>query len=148
VLFRSDVFYHPGELRVIAYKNHNRWAHDSVRTTGAAAKLTLRPDRATILANGQDLSFVTLSITDQAGRLVPGSHNRVSFSLNGPGEIVAVDNGDATSFEPFQANQHAAFNGLCLVVVRATTYPGSIILKATSANLESTEVRLQAKPTL
>jgi len=144
----DDVIYHPGELRVIAYKNHNRWAHDSVRTTGAAAKLTLRPDRATILANGQDLSFVTLSITDQAGRLVPGSHNRVSFSLNGPGEIVAVDNGDATSFEPFQANQHSAFNGLCLVVVRATTDPGSILLKATSANLESTEVKLQAKPAL
>jgi beta-galactosidase len=143
----DDVIYHPGELKVIAYKRHNRWAHDIVRTTGAASRVMLQPDRATILANGNDLSFVTATIADVGGRQVPGSKNLVSFELSGPGEIIAVDNGDATSFEPFQAKQHRAFNGLCLVVIRSTGEPGSILLKATSDGLQSAQVKLQAKPT-
>jgi beta-galactosidase len=142
----DDVIYHPGELKVIAYKNHNRWAHDTVQTTGPVAKLKLQPDRATIVANGQDLSFVTVAITDQGGRLVPQANNHLSFSVNGPGQIVAVDNGDATSFEPFQASQHSAFNGLCLVIIRSTADPGSILLKASSPNLQSAQVKLQSKP--
>jgi hypothetical protein len=45
--------------------------------------------------------------------------NRVKFELDGPGEIVATDNGDATSFEPFQSSERNAFNGLAIVIVRA-----------------------------
>jgi beta-galactosidase len=138
----NDVIYRPGELKVIAYKNHNRWAHDVVSTTGPAAKLTLQADRSTLLANGQDLSFVTVTIVDKAGRLVPRSSNKVRFSLTGPGEIVAVDNGDATSFESFQASERNAFNGLCLVVVRTTDQPGAVTLTATSQNLQSAQCKL------
>ena len=141
----DDVIYEPGELKVIAFRNHNRWADDTVRTTGPASKLLLQPDRATIHADGQDLSFVTVTISDSAGRLVPRSKNHVAFSLAGPGEIVAVDNGDATSFEPFQAKERNAFNGLCLVVVRSIDKPGSISLTASSPGLATAETTIKAK---
>ena len=65
--------------------------------------------------------------------------------FSGPGEIVAVDNGDATSHEPFQARQHKAFNGLALVIVR--TLPGkagTITVRATSDGLQPAEVRLRS----
>jgi beta-galactosidase len=141
----DDVAYQPGELKVIAYKQGKRWAEEIVQTTGPAARLNLQADRSAIQADGQDLSFVTVTIADQAGRLVPRSRNRVAFELTGPGEIVAVDNGDATSFEPFQAKERAAYNGLCLVIVRSTGQSGTMILKARSPGLESAEVKLQAK---
>jgi beta-galactosidase len=141
----DDVAYQPGELKVIAYKQGKRWAEEIVRTTGPAARLKLQPDRSAIQADGQDLSFVTVTIADQAGRLVPRSRNRVAFELTGPGEIIAVDNGDATSFEPFQAKERTACNGLCLVIVRSTGQPGTMILKARSPGLQSAEVKLQAK---
>ena len=141
----DDVAYQPGELKVVAYKQGKRWASDSVETTGPAAKLKLQPDRSAIQADGQDLSFVTVTIADQAGRLVPRARNRVAFELTGPGEIVAVDNGDATSFEPFQAQERAAYNGLCLVIIRSTNEPGTMTLKARSPGLPSAEVKLEAK---
>ena len=141
----DDVVYRPGELKVIAYKNHRRWAHDAVSTTGAATKLLLKPDRTTIRADGQDLCFVTVTIADQTERLVPRSKNHVSFSITGPAEIVATDNGNATSFESFQAKEHDAYNGRCLVVLRATELSGPIVLKATSPNLQSAQIKLQAK---
>ena len=45
------------------------------------------------------------------------------FSIDGPGEIVITDNGDATSHEPFQQNERAAFNGMALAIVRASKLP-------------------------
>jgi len=78
----------------------------------------LQADRNTIKADGQDLSFVTVTIVDKDGLPVPRSRNRIHFDLNGPGEIVATDNGDATSFESFQSHEHNAFNGLCLAIIR------------------------------
>ena len=109
----DDVKYEPGELHVVAYKNGKKWAEETVKTTGDAAKVTLKPDRATIHADGEDLSFVTVTIADKSGLMVPRSKNLVKFQIEGPGEIAAVDNGDATSFEPFQASERKAFNGLC-----------------------------------
>ena len=72
--------------------------------------------------------------------------NRVSFTLTGPGEIVATDNGDATSFESFQAKERAAYNGLVLVVVR--TKPGligAITLGASATGLAAAETVLTAQ---
>lgn len=88
-----------------------------------------------------------MTITDKDGLLVPRSKNRLVFEISGPGEIAAVDNGDATSFEPFQASEGNAYNGLCLVIVRAKGgEPGRITLKARSEGLESASINLDSVP--
>jgi Glycoside hydrolase family 2 C-terminal domain 5/F5/8 type C domain/Domain of unknown function (DUF4982) len=134
----NNVVYEPGELRVVAYKEGKPWAEDVMKTAGAAAKLLLNPDRSDIKADGQDLSFVTVTITDSLGVLVPRSKNVVEFEISGPGEIVAVDNGDATSFESFKGSQHSAYNGLALVVLRSKLgQTGNITLTAKSTGLQS-----------
>jgi beta-galactosidase len=118
-----------------------------MKTTGPAAKLKMQADRNKIKANGQDLSFVTVTIADKNGLLVPRSKNRVHFDINGPGEIVATDNGDATSFESFQSHERNAFNGLCLVIVRAKAgESGKIMLRATSEVLAGAEIPITAVP--
>ncbi len=142
----DDVKYEPGELKVVAYKAGKQWATDTMKTAGAATKLLAQADRTTLAADGRDLSFVTVTIADKDGLLVPGSKNKVRFSLTGPGEIVATDNGDATSLESFQSRERAAFSGLCLAIVR--TQPGqagAITLKAESDGLADAAVTLQTK---
>ncbi|HLP07128.1 MAG TPA: beta-galactosidase GalB [Opitutaceae bacterium] len=120
----DDVVYEPGTLEVVAYKKGERWATDTVKTASAPAALEATPDRAEIRADGRDLAFVTVRVTDAAGLTAPRADNALRFSIEGPGEIVATDNGDPTSFEPFQAPQRRAFSGLCLVIVRAK--PGKV----------------------
>lgn len=115
----DDVVYEPGVVEVVAYKNGKPWAKDLVRTAGEASKLEASADRSTIRADGFDLAFVTLRITDENGLLASRANDPLDFEIEGPGEIVAADNGDPTSFEPFQASQRRAFNGLCLAIVRA-----------------------------
>ncbi len=143
----NEVVYQPGELKVVAYKNGAKWAEDVRRTTGSATKLMLAADRTTLRADGQDLAFITTTIADKDGLLVPRSKNRVNFDLTGPGEIIATDNGDATSFESFQVRERAAYNGLALVIIR--TKPGEagpITLRAKSDGLTSAEVTLTSTP--
>ena len=142
----DNVVYQPGELSVVAYKNRTRWAHDTVRTTGPANKLSLEADRSTIVAEGQDLSFITVAVTDWAGHTIPQAKNQIAFEVAGPGEIIGLDNGDPTSFESFQGKQHNAFNGLCLVILRSTGQPGQIVLKASATGLKPAEVKIQTKP--
>ena len=72
----------------------------------------MQADRDKIRADGQDLSFVTVTVEDKDGLLVPALEEPHHFEISGPGEIVATDNGDATSFESFQAPERNAFNGL------------------------------------
>jgi len=133
----NDVVYQPGTLKVVAYKRGKVWATDEVRTAGDPAKLKLAPDRDKLSADGNDLAFITVTVTDKHGRVAPRADNRIHLDIEGPGEIVATDNGDPTSFESFQAHDRKAFNGLCLVIVRGISgQPGKIKLAATVAGLE------------
>jgi len=144
----DDAVYQPGELKAVAYKNGKKWATDVMQTTGPAAKLTLQADRTKIQADGKDLSFVTVTVADNKDRLVPRSMNQIKFSISGPGEIAATDNGDATSFESFLAPEHKAFNGLALVIVRAKAgQSGTIALKAEAEGLQSAEIKIRSDRT-
>jgi beta-galactosidase len=144
----DDVIYQPGELKAVAYKNGKKWADDTVKTTGPATQLILQPDRGEIRADGQDLSFVTVTVADNNGLQAPRAKNSIRFEIEGPGEIVATDNGDATSFEPFQAPDRNAFNGLALVIVRAKAgQPGTLKLKAQSEGLKTGAVAIKTKRT-
>src|SRR5262249_15893830 len=133
----DDVVYTPGTLKAIAYKAGKTWATDIVRTAGKPARLKLQPDRSEIQSDGRDLSFVTVTVTAHSGWPVPPAHHGIHFDIQGPGEVVATDNGDPTSFETFQSHDRNAFNGLCLAIIRGKPrQPGKILLTATADGLK------------
>ena len=137
----DSVVYQPGELKVITYKDGAKWAEDVMTTTGKPAKLSVSADRTSIRPDGDDLVYVTVRIEDKNALLVPRSSNLVNFSIEGPGKIVAVDNGDATSHDPFQASSRKAYNGMCLVIVKTEKgASGSITVRAASRGLKGNEV--------
>jgi len=139
----DDVVYQPGELKVVAYKNGQKWAEDAVKTTGKAYQLSMSADRPAVIADGKDLIFVTAKIEDKNNLTVPRTSNQLDFSIEGPGRIVATDNGDATSHEPFQSKAKKAYNGLCLVIVAADKgASGTIKLKGESKGLKGTSVTI------
>lgn len=142
----DDVVYQPGELKIVAYKNGKKWATKKVRTTKQASKLNMEVDRSEINADGSDLSFVTVKVCDKNNLVVPRTHNSVKYTITGPGEIIAVGNGDATNHESFQATERKVFNGLALVVVRSVKgQKGEIKLTAKAEGLKLSETRIQAK---
>ena len=142
----DDVVYQPGELKVVSYKNGKVWATDTVKTTGDAKKLELQPDRATIAGDGHDISYVTLKVTDKSGLTAPRAENLLHFSVSGPGEIVATDNGDATDLNAFPNHDRKAFNGLAMVIVKAKRgESGTITVTATSEGLGKATAKIKLK---
>ena len=133
----DKVVYTPGTLKVVTYKAGKRWATATMKTAGKPAQLKLQPDRSKINADGRDLSFVTVAVVDQGGWTAPRADDRIHFEVEGPGEIVATDNRDPTSFELFQSHDPKAFNGLCLVIIRSKSgQPGRIQLNASADGLK------------
>lgn len=142
----DDVVYQPGELKVVAYKNGRKWATDVVKTAGDAKRLELQPDRETIDGDGHDITFVQLRVLDKAGITVPRAKNPIHFSIIGPGEIIATDNGNATDLSSFQDTDRKAFNGLALAIVKAKRGQRSVItLTASSDGLTSAKTRIKVK---
>ena len=141
----DNVTYQPGELRVVTYKGGKQWATDSVRTTGAAAKLQLTADRSSIKVDGVDLSFITVEVQDSRGDRVPTADDAIEFSVSGPGEIVATDNGDPANMVSFPSKTRKAFGGLALVIVRATDASGPITVTANAGDLASEPVTLMVQ---
>ena len=143
----DNVKYAPGVVKVVAYKNGKQWATDEVATTGAASKLNLTVNRISITSDGSDLAYITAKIQDKNGLTVPRSKHMLKFSIEGPGEIVTTDNGDATSFVPFQSHEREAFNGMALVIVKAKKGAnGNFTVRAFGYNLESGKVIIQTIP--
>ena len=140
-----EVPYEPGTLKAVAYNNGKQVAVDEVKTAGEPAKIKLVADRSTLAADNDDLSFVTVRIEDKDGNLCPMADNEVKFTVAGAGKREAVDNGNAATTEPFQADQRKAFNGLALLIVRAQGAPGKIHVSATGAGLPTAAVELTTK---
>jgi len=140
-----DVPYVSGSIKVIGYKNGKPAAEQEIRTAGAPAGLTLTPDRPVIKGDGYDLSFITVRVVDANGVFCPLADNKIDFTVSGPGEIAAVDNGNAATTDPFQASWRRAFNGMALVIIRsAPGGSGDIELTATSAGLAPTQTQIRA----
>ena len=142
----DSVKYEPGELKVIAYKNGRKWAEDIIKTTGSPARLEASADRKEINADGKDLSFITVRIADKDRLTVPTADNQVEFSISGPGEIIATDNGYPADLIPFPSHRRKAFSGLILAIVRSEAgNRGTITISAKSAGLKTAVVKIRSK---
>jgi beta-galactosidase len=140
-----EVPYQPGSIEVVAYTNGERVAKKRINTAGEPAKIELIPDRVALHADGKDISFVTVRITDKDGNLCPSADNLVKFSVSDLGTIAAVGNGDPATMAAFQSNKRKAFNGLCMLMVKTTKKSGLITVQATSDTLQTASVSLRVE---
>ena len=142
----DSVIYEPGVLQAVVYKEGARWAEDKVETTGSPVSLVAEADRKDISSDNNDLSFITVRVTDSKGLTVTSAGNLIEFSVRGPGEIVGTDNGDPTDMTEFASHARKAFNGLVLVIVRPDRNGrGAVRIKARSAGLTDARVVIRIR---
>jgi beta-galactosidase len=143
--------YEPGELKITAYGKTPDPVFGSVESTsmflttrGDAARVRVAADRWNLTADGQDLAFVSVTVTDKTGNWRPDAAVPVEYRIEGPGEIIGVASADLESLESYQANPRRTYQGRALVVVRTTDEPGDITITASSPGLESTSFTMTA----
>jgi beta-galactosidase len=140
-----QVTFAPGTLRVVARDEHgNVVATDELQTAGAPAKIKLMSDTTQLAPGFDHVAEIRAVVTDTNGIEIPRANDLMTFTASGPGEIVAVDNGDNASHEPFQATQRRAYEGECVAFVRATANSGKITVTASAQGLAAGGVEIQA----
>ena len=138
-----------GTISAEAYDENNRLIPEgstegnaSVTTTGKAAKLKADADRKTITADGKDLSYIEVDVTDANGHIVPDAANRVTFDVKGAGKLVGVDNGSSPDHDSYQADNRKAFSGKVLAIVQSTKEAGEITVTAKADGMQSSTVKI------
>ena len=118
----------------------------SVETTGEEAKLDASADREEIAADGADLAYITVDITDKDGNIVPDADNNVKFTVEGDGKLVGVDNGKQDDHQSYQDNNRDAFSGSLVAIVQSTKTAGEFTVTASAEGLESAAVTVKTVP--
>ena len=145
-LMWNDVVYQPGELKVVAYNAEGQAvAEKSVYTAGKAAAIKLTPDRSTLKADGEDLCFINVSLTDKDGNPVPADSRLVKVKVSGAGSFKAIANGDPTCLEPFQEPQMHLFSGQLTVLVQSGKTPGDIIVEVSAKGVRKSTITIKAE---
>ncbi|WP_291125909.1 sugar-binding domain-containing protein [Flavobacterium sp. UBA6031] len=134
------ISYSEGLIKAVGVENDKEMESIVLQTAGDAAKMKLTADRKEILANGQDLSYITVEITDKDGIFQPNAANRLHFKIEGPGTIAGVANADMKDTDPYVSNTHKAWKGRALVVIRSNHQAGEIKLSVTSNGLEEKSI--------
>lgn len=137
------MYFEKGTIRAEGRNSGKTVAVHEMQTTGPAAALRLTADRTKLTPDWDDVSYVTVTVTDEKGVPCPWADNLVTFEIFGPGVIAAVDNGDPMSHEPFRGNHRQAYRGRCIAVIRATAPGGTIRVKASAEGLKSGAVTIE-----
>lgn len=133
-----------GALKAVARNQGKEVATEELRTAGKPDHLILSAERKSVGYSWDEVLYVTATVVDAQGVVVPAAKDLVKFEATGAGSIAAVDNGDIASHEPFQASQRSAYRGRCIAVLKANSPKGKIELTASAAGLTPASLSLEA----
>jgi beta-galactosidase len=138
--------YAPGYIEARGFRNGRRVLSERRETTGPAASLHLSPDRATINADGEDISILRVEARDARGRPVPTAGDKITFTVTGAGALIGVGNGDPNCLESDKGPTRSLYNGLAQIIVQAGKQAGGIVVTATADGVGAARLELTAKP--
>lgn len=153
----DNIAYAPGTLVAVAKKNGKVVDRHQIETTGEAVALKLVPDMETWHADGKDLMHVRIYAVDKKGRRVLNvkdakAFDKLTFTVKGDANIVAVDNGNIASDELHigktqleKSIQRNLFQGSALVILRAGDKPGKIELLVAGEKMKAKKLVLNTK---
>ena len=153
----DDIAYAPGTLVAVAKKNGKVVARHQIETTGETVALKLVPDAENWHADGKDLMHVRVYAVDKKGRRVLNvkdarAFDKLTFTVKGDANIVAVDNGNISSDELHigktqleKTIQRNLFQGSALVILRAGKQNGKVELMVSSDKMKARKLVLNTK---
>ncbi len=142
----DNVVYEPGELKVVVYdKNGKAAGEETAHTAGAPAVLQLTADKQTLAADGNDLSYITVALTDKNGTLCPDASDKIRVEVSGAGTFQGICNGDATSLESFVKPEMHLFHGMLVATVRSGHKPGTITVKVSTESGITQSINIAVK---
>ncbi|KAF2340356.1 sugar-binding domain-containing protein [Flavobacterium tistrianum] len=137
------VKFEPGTLKAVSRKNGKVVLEKEIHTAGQASKIDLKAEKTAIKNDTYDLVYVTVSMLDKDGNLVPNAMDLINFEVTGGGKLVGVDNGYQANLDSFKANSCKLFNGKCVVIIQSNGKSDNIKLKAMASGLQTSTIEVK-----
>lgn len=141
---KFDTEYHPGELTAIAIRDGIEVGSSTLRTRSDIIQLALTPDRTELTADGGDLAYLSVELSDETGTIATDVATAVSVEIEGPGILAGFGSAQPDSIEEFAAATRTTYDGRALAIIRPTG-PGTITVRAAAAGLPPQYVNLTAR---
>lgn len=135
-----EIGFEEGTLTVVAAGRDGNSYTCELITAAKPETLAMSADCAELKADGQDLAHVEIQIADGSGNPVYWADHEIRLFIEGPGEIIGMENGDIQDLEPYSSRVRKAHHGRLLAYIRTTTEPGQIVVRAEAQGLESAQV--------
>ena len=146
VLPRWRVPFEAGTLLARAYdENGALIAEVSRRTPGDSHRLVLRASDETLLGDGHDMAFVTITAVDASGNPVDTACDRVQVTVHS-GTLLGLDNGDSTDLDGYKTDTRRLFSGKLLAIIGAPDTPGEVVIEASAPGLVEARMRIPVLP--
>ncbi|MES2240290.1 MAG: sugar-binding domain-containing protein [Bacteroidota bacterium] len=133
-----------GELKAVGLEDNKEVESVVLKTAKKASNIKLVADRNKIKADGQDLSYITVEITDENGIIEPNVDNQLTFKLSGPGVIVGVDNANLKDADLYVSNTRKAWKGKAMLIVKSTKETGNISVEVSALGLKKKQIKIQS----
>lgn len=139
--------YEPGTLTAIAYhQDGTEIDRTTLTSAGTGLQLVVEPERVDADADGIDLIYLPISLTDEAGIVLPLVDRPVTVVVEGAGTLAGFGSGEAISTEGFASSTHSTYYGRALAVVRLGVEAGEIAVTVTARECEPVDLRLIGRP--
>ncbi|MGT2934356.1 glycoside hydrolase family 2 TIM barrel-domain containing protein [Streptococcus castoreus] len=89
------------------------------------------------------LLYLTLDVLDQYGEVVVTDEDLITIDVQGPAQLLALDNGNPCDYQPYQTNHRKVYRGKLLAIIALTGQTGQVIVTANSSQLDSTTYRVE-----
>ncbi len=151
-----EMDYEPGKLEVFAHignsgnnANHGNNAKYccccELHTAGVPKKLSMRSDAGELRQNGTGIAHIEIRVLDASDREVYQADNLICLAMDGSGEILGLENGDASDLEPYCSRRRKAYHGRLLAYVRINDTAESLVVEAEASGLEPGYLELVSK---
>ena len=141
-----QAIYKPGKLVVIAYDaDGNEIGRDELATASDETRLTISAEEPVIKADGEDLAYISVEITDNAGIRKMLSDRKVTVTVSGVGTLIAVGSAACRTEENYLGNSFTTSNGRMIAIVRSNGTEGNIYVSAEAEDLDAVSITVAAK---
>jgi len=135
--------YETGTLVAIGRNGRQEVAKTTLTTAGKAHHILLKPNRDRLSPSWDEVAVIEAYVVDENGIVVPSAAEKITFTANGAGKVIAVDGGSIVSHELFQTNERSAFQGRCVAYVRRLADgSGTIEITATAPGLAAGSAKI------
>lgn len=139
-----ETVYQPGELCAISYdEKGEEIARSELKSASEETVMTLLPEDKKIKADGQDLAYIALHITDESGTVKLLDDRKIEVEVEGPAEFAGIGSADPFARESFTAQSFTTYNGRMVAVIRSGIDKGSVTVRFSSEGLKNVETQIE-----